>query len=185
MSTVTQIWNKTYLHKLLKEDPLFGKVVIGILILYTFIHIFRLEIYPFYMFAMFSKQEEPREYYEAYKVYDDEGQIDLSALNYRNYTYLMNTISQYDGIMQNEMVHPETVVIDKFVNRLSLDQTSIGNQLKAPFTSSRQELDQKMERWLSRFFTNKNESFSIEKETYRWTNDQPQFIKKSTLYEVD
>ena len=76
------------------------------------------------MFAMFSKQEMPRDSYHTYKLYTDDKEFNIKDLDFRKYTVLMNTINQFDDITSNNMVHPESAAIDKFVNRLHLENLS-------------------------------------------------------------
>ena len=79
---------------------------------------------------MYSKKEPPKTEYHTYSIVKGAHEMDLSYLDYRKYTVLMNTISQYDGIIHNDLTHPESIAIDKFINRLKLNKTGIENFLK-------------------------------------------------------
>lgn len=179
------IWKKTYLGKLLSSDPFMGKILSTVLIFYLIIHVFRLEIFPMYMFAMFSKQEVPKEYYHAYKLYSNDQEIDIKDLDYRKYTVLMNTINQYDDIINNNLLHPETSAIDKFIHRLHLENTTIKNKLKRSFHFSKEDLRAKTGAWVSHLLHVNIDDLRIEKEFYNWDKSTPQFYNKTIIYGVD
>lgn len=179
------IWKNTYLGKLLTRDPIMGRILSVILVAYLCIHVFRLETYPLYMFAMFSKQETPRELYHTYSFYNKHQRIQLDDWDYRKYTVFMNTMSQYDGILNNNMTHPEADIIDKFVDRLHLGNTSIKSKLKGSFFFFKEELEPKVVDWISAELGIKPQDLRIEKENYYWTNPSPKLNSKFQFYAVD
>jgi len=185
LARLKNIWGNTFLGKLFGVDPLMGRIVTIVLAAYLFIHIFRLEIYPLYMFAMFSKKETPRELYHTYSFYNKHQRIKLDNWDYRKYTYFMNTMGQYDGIINNNMTHPEAEIIDKFVDRLHLGNTSIKSKLKGSFNFSKEELEPKIVDWISNELSINPQDLRIEKENYYWTNPTPKLNAKFQLYGMD
>lgn len=138
-----------------------------------------------YMFAMFSKQESPRELYYVYNIYEGDDKVNLTDLNFREYTVLMNTIGQYDGIIGNNMKHPEAEAIDKFVNRLNLKNSSIEKKLHSSFVFSKSELEIHLGAWLSDALTLDSDQIRIEKASYTWKERQPEFIDTQIIYGHD
>jgi len=139
-------------------------------------------MYPMYMFAMFSKQETPRELYHVYNLYENDSRIDLGNWDYRKYTVLMNTISQYDDLLNNDMNHPEAEAIDKFVNRLHLEGTSLKSQLKSSFIFSKEELDEKLGIWIGNSLQIPPQNLKIEKASYEWNDSEPSLKRKAIIY---
>ena len=162
-----------------------GRILSVLFIVYVFIHIFRLEMYPMYMFAMYSKKEIPRDFYHSYKIYEKDEKINLTDLNYRKYTVLMNTINQYDDILNNEMTHPESKVIDKFVDRLHLTNTQLKTNLKGSFKFSKEELKSKFGLWIADALLTESSDLKIEKEVYLWYESTPKLSNKIVIYAVD
>lgn len=138
-----------------------------------------------YMYAMFSKQEVPRESYHTYNIFNGFEDLELSHLGYRKYTVLMNTIGQYDDIINNNMLHPETIAIDKFIDRLHLDNTTIKSKLKGSFVFTKPELDKKLGVWIGEKLNINPQDITIEKETFNWDASIPNFKNKVTIYGVD
>jgi len=137
------------------------------------------------MFAMFSKQETPRELYHVYKLYDQDKQIDLKDWDFRKYTVFMNTIGQYDDILNNNMSHPEAEAIDKFIKRLHLNDTGVKSAMKSTFEFSNPVLKQQVGLWISDKLNLKPQNLRIEKESYNWDQSTPTFTDKVVLYELD
>ncbi|MEM9548584.1 MAG: hypothetical protein AAGA77_21540 [Bacteroidota bacterium] len=185
MNQLKSIWYNTYLGKLFTRDPIFARVLSGILILYVFIHIFRLELYPLYMFAMFSKQEQPREFYHSYTLYNQEKEVDLNHWNYREYTVFMNTIVQYDALLNNNMVHPEAEAIDKFIRRLRLQNTGLKKHFKSPFIFTRSDLEKEIGPWIAHKLKIEPQDLKIEKTTFSWKKATPLLKQKSIIYGKD
>lgn len=173
MNHIKNIWKNTFLGKLFDSDPLMAKGISLVLLAYLCVHIFRLEVYPMYLYAMFSKKETPKKYYHTYHFYNGSDEIDLTDWDYRKYTVLMNTVQQYDGILQNNMVHPEAKVIDKFVNKLYLSQTGIGDNLKKQFDYNNILIGKRMNIWFAGEFEIPTNQLSIYKKAYDWTANQP------------
>lgn len=138
-----------------------------------------------YMFAMYSKKEIPRDFYHSYKIYEKDEKINLTDLNYRKYTVLMNTINQYDDILNNEMTHPESKVIDKFVDRLHLTNTQLKTNLKGSFKFSKEELKSKFGLWIADALLTESSDLKIEKEVYLWYESTPKLSNKIVIYAVD
>lgn len=161
-----------------------ARVLTVVFVIYVCIHIFRLEMYPLYMFAMFSKQEQPKEEYHAYKIYVDNKTLDFSNLDYRKYTVLMNTINQYEDIISNDMVHPESGAIDKFIGRLNLENTGVKNQLKGKYTFNQMELIYKLGLWMHEYLNLTSYSIKIEKEFFSWRLKSPKLMHKMSIYEM-
>ncbi len=185
MTNFKHISQNTFLGRLLSTDPRMGFVVAILLIVYLFIHIFRLEMYPLYMYAMFSKQETPRELYHVYKLYDRNQEIKLDNWSYKRYTVLMNTINQYDDIMSNNMSHPEAQTIDKFVERLNLNNTGLKSALKSSFNFSKIELKEKVGIWVSGILKIEPQDLRIEKVSFNWDKSTPRFNTKVILHGMD
>ena len=162
-----------------------GKVLSFLLAIYVFIHIFRLEMYPMYMYAMFSKQESYKGLYHVYKVYYKDKQILFHQSDFRKYTVLMNTIGQYDDIINNDMLHPEAEAIDKFINRLRLDNTSIKSKLKGSFNYSKPDLNEDIGIWLGNRFNVNPDELRIDKESYSWDSPLPSYYHKKVIYGMD
>ena len=180
--SLKNIWEKTFLGRLLDTDPIMGRVLTGILLLYVCIHVFKLEMYPFYMFAMFSKKETPREIYHTYNFYNKHQKIKLDHWDFRKYTVFMNTVGQYDDILTNDMTHPESKVIDKFVTKLRLDNTSVERGLKKSFLFSQEMLEPKFGEWVSNKLKIDPQDLRIEREIYYWTKPTPSLNAKFQLY---
>ena len=185
MTQIKKIWQKTFLGKLFKTDPIFVRVLSILLVVYVFIHIFRLELYPMYMYAMFSKKETPKELYHVYKIYDQGQEVEFSGWNFRKYTVLMNTIGQYDAILSNEMNHPEAEAIDKFINRLRLDKTGIKKNLKKSFSYSKPALKEHFGTWIGNELDIAADRLIIQKASYTWDKSLPKLYRKVILYEHD
>ena len=162
-----------------------GKVLSVLLVIYVFIHVFRLEMYPMYMYAMFSKQESYKGLYHVYKIYYQDKRILFHDSDYREYTVLMNTIGQYDDIINNDMMHPEGEAIDKLVNRMRLDKTSLKSKLKNRFNYSKSDLNENIGIWLGDKFNIDPEELRIEKESYSWDASPPSYYKKTVIYGMD
>jgi hypothetical protein len=162
-----------------------GRILAVLFIVYVFIHIFRLEMYPMYMFAMYSKKEIPRDFYHSYKVYEKDKKINLNDLDYRKYTVIMNTINQYDDILNNNMIHPETKAIDKFVDKLHLSNTGLKNNLKGSFKFSSTELKSKFGLWIADALHIESSDLKIEKEVFIWYDLTPKLSSKIVVYAVD
>lgn len=182
MSNFTNIWKKTYLGRLLSLDPRMGLVLSVLFVIYLCIHVFRLEMYPMYMFAMFSKQETPKELYHTYKIYNQDEEVNLNSWDYRRYTVLMNTIGQYDAILNNEMTHPEAEAIDKLIARLHLDNTSIKSKLKSSFKFSKSELTEKVGKWVGNATHVNPKDLRIQRVSYQWNNSAPSLNEKEIIY---
>ena len=166
----------------MRSDRAMGLAVFLIIGLYAFIHLFKLEVYPLYMYAMFSKQETPREHYYNYDIYVGDAELKWEDWDYRKYTYLMNTIQQYDAILQNDLLHPEAEVIRKFMDRLRLNKTTLASKAIQKFRYSESDLKLEMGIWLHDFLKRKND-LQVIRNTYNWTNDSPVFVGKTTIYE--
>ena len=182
---IKELLSKTFLGRLYSSDPIMAKGVSALLILYVFIHIFRLELFPLYMFAMFSKQETPKELYHTYKFYEKDTEINLNHWDFRKYTVFMNTVIQYDGILENEMIHPEMNAVEKFVSRLRLQNTLLEEKLSQPYTISREELQDQVGTWVSNELNIQKENLRIDRVSYSWESHIPQWSKKVTIYELD
>lgn len=135
------------------------------------------------MYGMFSKKEQPQQSYHTYKFYNQDQLIDIKKLDFRKYTVLMNTIAQYDAIINNEMEHPEAEAIDKFVNRLHLENTTVNSQLKSAFQFSKEQLDPKIGIWVSQLLNTEIRNLRIEKEEYQWTSIQPNYKNKQVIFD--
>ena len=162
-----------------------GRMLSILFIVYVFIHIFRLEMYPMYMFAMYSKKEVPKEFYHCYKLYEKDKEIRLDDLDYRKYTVLMNTINQYDGILNNNMTHPESKAIDKFAKKLHFSNSEMKTQLKGSFRFSKEELKKTFGSWIADALHLESSEIRIEKEEYLWTEATPKLNNKTIIYGVD
>lgn len=178
-------FSKTFLGRLYTTDPILAKGISVILILYICIHIFRLELFPLYMFAMFSKQETPKELYQTYKFYENDREINLNNWDFRKYTVFMNTVIQYDGILENNMKHPEVEAIEKFITRLRLKDSSLEKSLKGPYNVSREQLQDKIGLWVSKELNIQKKDLRIDRVSYSWTTPKPQWNKKITIYGMD
>ena len=137
------------------------------------------------MFAMFSKQETPRELYHVYEVYDGQNRRDLTKMDYRAYTVLMNTVTQYDQIIENDMSHPEAEAIDKFVDRLYLDKTDIRSKLKSSFQFNTSQLEEEFGNWIAAKIDIPSENLKIIRASYDWVEDKPLLSKKVVIYGLD
>ena len=142
-------------------------------------------MYPLYMFAMFSKQEQPREVYFTYSLYSNNEKVNPKQIDFRKYTVLMNTIGQYDDIISNEMIHPESGAIDKFITRLHLDNSQIKNELKHNFIFDKTELNSHLGPWIMEYLDLPQEEIRIERESYSWRNKTPQIFNTIIIYELD
>ena len=134
---------------------------------------------------MFSKQEVPHESYHIYKIDSGYEELNLEHWDYRKYTVLMNTISQYDDILNNNMMHPEASAIDKFVDRLHLSNSAIKSRLKGSFEFTKPELEEKFGAWIGGKLNLKPQDFIIEKESFNWSQSIPNYKNKVTIYGVD
>lgn len=137
------------------------------------------------MYAMFSKQEVPRDAYHAYKIYNGKDEMKVDYWDYREYTVLMNTISQYDDILANNLMHPETHAIDKFIDRLHLGNSTIKSKLKGSFKFSKPQLEENLGNWVADKLKINPKYLRIEKEAYNWSESNPRFINKVNIYGVD
>ncbi len=138
-----------------------------------------------YMFAMFSKQEQPRELYHTFNVFDKEKKLNLNDFNFRDYTVLMNTIGQYDAILNNDMNHPEAEAIDKFIDRLHLQNTGLKEKLKGNFSFYKSELEEELGLWLGNKLNVKPQNLKIEKAAFRWEEITPALTSKTIIYGQD
>ncbi|MDF1697437.1 MAG: hypothetical protein P1U56_16460 [Saprospiraceae bacterium] len=134
---------------------------------------------------MFSKQETPKELYHTYKLYDQGQEINLQDWDFRKYTVFMNTIIQFDDILSNEMIHPESKAIDKFVDRLHLKDSKVHTTLKEKFHYSQKHFISSTGNWVSEQLGVSKENLRIEKVSYSWNKSLPQFEHKSTIYGMD
>lgn len=168
--------------KLLSSDPWMGRAIIFLLGIYVCIHIFKLEMYPMYMFAMYSKKEIPRETYEVYKIYNKTQEIAFEDWDFRNYTFIMNTISQYDGILKNQLRHPEAQAIDKFMDKTHIKNRALNTKTEQMFTFSERNLKLKFGTWLSDELEVNIDDLIVIKEVYNWHYHTPKLLDKTLIY---
>jgi hypothetical protein len=137
------------------------------------------------MFAMYSNQEIPRDFYHTYSIYEKHNKLNFHDLAYKKYTVLMNTINQYDDIINNDMVHPEAKVIDKFVDRLHLTNTGIKANLKGSFLFSKETLELEFSRYIAHLLEIDVANLQIEREEYVWDGSTPKLSSKTIIYAMD
>lgn len=192
MINISKIWKGSYLGRTLKDDRSFGISLIIILGLYTMVHIVKLEVFPFYMFAMYSQPEEPKDMYTTINlnrpdVLSDEQGNALSVIDrrdYRSYTYLTNTLDQYGGIVTNNMAHPESKVYDKFISRLGLSGSQLDKSFKTPYIYNRTLLDQSLNQWLNSYEINNPKGHILIKKHFTWDSDLIMLHDKTEYYEL-
>ncbi len=170
----------TWLGKLLKNDPLFGKALVVVLIIYAFAHLV-IEIYPFYTFGMFSVPESVHSRYPVIEVYFSGQKEDFGDLDYRRYIYLNNTLVAYDRIMETGQ-HPEAKVISKYLDFSGLSGTPIASLFLNPHRYDRSVLSSKIKKWLQEFFENEGD-VTIVRSTYSFDGDMPRLIDQKTMTE--
>ena len=162
-----------------------GRIIIVLLGIYVCIHISKLEMYPLYMFAMYSKKEIPKENYTVYKIYNKNQELMIEDWDFRNYTFIMNTVSQYDGILNNQMTHPEAKVIDKFMERTHINSRVLNAKKSEIFTHSERILKAKFGTWLSGQLDIEIDDLLVDKEVYEWHEQSPKLLDKTLIYGLD
>jgi len=171
-------FSQTFLGQLFLKDKKYAYCLSGILCVYVLIHIFRLEVYPLYMFAMYSEKIEAPDSYTSFHISKNKKKVKPGIWNYRHFTYINNTIAQYDGSVENNFYHNETKVIDKFGQRLRLND-GIMNALKAPYNISLPWEVKELAPWIE---SQIGSNVSISRHKYDWDGNNPVLIEQKTIY---
>jgi len=150
---------------------------------YALVHLAKLEVFPLYMFAMYSLPEEPKTEYATYALAHQDERLVLTDLDYRAYTYLTNTLQQYDGIVNNSNTHQECRVLDKFLDRLRLEGSWLANSMRQPCTYDRSQLNQSLEQWIGEYLDIENPNITIIKELYKYEDATP-ILTNTIRYEL-
>lgn len=179
------IWKRSYLGRLYDCDKPFALGVTALLILYAFTFLIRLEIFPCYLFAMYSDIKTEKTAFSTYEVKVDNQPLNMSTIDYRKYTYLMNTISQYDGTMANNGYHPEAQYLDKYLAALGLSKTVLYQRLGQPYRHTHESLHNDMQKWLPKMIASDNGHCTIDKKSWTWTSGIPTLVKTEKIYGDD
>ena len=173
----------SFLGQLFAKDKSYAVGLSIVLFCYALVHLAKLEVFPLYMFAMYSLPENPKTSYATYVVTNNRQRLDLTHLDYRAYTYLHNTLQQYDGIINTGNTHPECQVLDKFIDRLFLKGTELGRSIKKPCSYDRDELDHSLEQWIGEFLKIENPKISILKESHAYKASST-YVTNTIEYEL-
>ena len=159
-------------------------IAVGMIVaFYALVHILKIEAYPFYMFGMYSEPMQDPDY-QCYSIIVDGKNINEKHLDYRHYTYIMNTVAQYDGILRNDMLHPEAEFISKLTEHSGLSKKTLQAPLQSPHFYDKEGLKSSMKDWLDKTFKSKN--VQIFKNSYKWkTENFPLLTNQEIIYEVD
>ena len=88
--------------------------LVAISILYVTLHVIQLELFPLYHFGMYSEKRTMPEKLISYEIRLDGQLLDYRSLNYRQYTYITNTLNEYDALKSSNNVNPSSHIISKY-----------------------------------------------------------------------
>lgn len=149
-----------------KKDKIYATGLGLILSFYALLHLIGLQVFPFYLFAMYSLPLDTPQAHAVYKIYDSAGnEVDLSSYNYRDFVYVHNTIEAYAAIVESPRKSPKIDVIDKFIDRLHIENTSAAEKLLDQY--SHKDAQVNFQLWLARKL-DKSPPFTIQACEYRW-----------------
>ena len=155
-----------YIRRVWKKDRVAAIILVAMLSFYLLLHLVKLEIFPFYLFPMYSLPKEPGQEQVVYSIKDKYGkELDLSSMVYRRFVYIHNTLKAYDEVLESEHQRPNVIVVEKFVQRLAMQDNYLGKGLLDQYTVDK--VDQKMQAWLSSVLDTEG-PFQIDKCLYQW-----------------
>ena len=155
-----------YIRRVWKKDRIAAIILVAMLSFYLLLHLVKLEIFPFYLFPMYSLPKEPGQEQVVYSIKDKYGkELDLSSMVYRRFVYIHNTLKAYDEVLESEHQRPNVIVVEKFVQRLAMQDNYLGKGLLDQYTVDK--VDQKMQAWLSSVLDTEG-PFQIDKCFYHW-----------------
>lgn len=146
--------------------------------LYLFLHLIQLEVFPFYLFAMYSDIENPKTEFVDYRIMKDGEEIEYKDWSYRRYIYLRNTLQAYDNIISNDNKNPQADIISKYLDRLYLTGFGDAMEEKHKYINAEQE----MKSWLLDFLGYAS-NYRVYKDQYQWVEDQPALINSVVIVE--
>lgn len=172
----------TYLGLLWHKDRPMAIVIAGMLLLYLLIHVVKIEIYPLYLYAMYSQDLE-RSTYDIPHLSSDEVSLDhlMYDTDTRHGVYLSNTINGYIDIVSHQGIHPETSLMTKVSRAAGMEYGIIHQILIRNHAYDTHGLHITMQEWLQQYTG--SPSVSVSTRTYVWKQGRPVLTHSNPIYD--
>ncbi len=142
---------------------------IPLLLLYSILHLSKLELYPLCLFGMYSLtiEQGPKDY-SIYTIEVDQKVLDYKKLRYKKFLILYNTLKKYDRIINNENIDPAASTLRKTMQRIP--GKWLDKRLEGPYHYREAEVE--LIAWLHRLLDIPESSIiTIKKQDYILTTD--------------
>lgn len=174
---IQKIWANTFLKKLYSTDRKFAIGLTTIIVIYAFIHIAKVELYPFSLFAMFSTPAPETTEIIVYE-FSKEGSKNPPSIQTRKFLKMYNTIRQYNEITSNNYYHPEAKTIEKI--RSKTVDIPVFDFWITPHYYDENSFNDEMNVYLKEHIDN---DITISRNVYNWNEDRPELASQKLVFE--
>ena len=137
---------KTYLYRLFKHDKILGTIVALFCMGTVFFNLIGDQVFPFFVWGMFSKIEHPQVEYEVMEMEIDGEKLNPYDLTDINRNIFTTNLSNYKALVQNNGEDPTRTLFKK---KFGKHYPKIQNSLEK-ITNSPQKYDD-FKKWLIRY----------------------------------
>ena len=178
--------NRLYWFKLWRHNRLGALLVLGLVLGHVGIHLSKMQVFPFYLYAMYSlpNWEQADRVYTVYQVQLNGTQpLDFKTWNNERYTYFYNQLERYGQTVANGYQAPSAGIIQNYARYLPAWQIE---RWQALYQLDSLSLHQAYETWLKRYLSSlwpePIERVEVWAIFYHWQPGQkPEEIRRSPL----